>query len=75
MTPLAPFTATAQSNDAKYCKALSDTYRKTLAREATPRAEVPVAIAKCEAGDTAAGIPVVLEKAPTDAKVTLPPRP
>jgi hypothetical protein len=69
-----PFAAAAQSNDAKYCKALSDTYRQTVAKDTTPNADVPVAMAKCEAGDPAVGIPI-LEKALKDAKVNLPPRP
>ena len=37
-------------------------------------ADVPVAMAKCDAGDPAVGIPI-LEKALKDAKVNLPPRP
>ena len=36
-----PFAAAAQSNDAKYCKALSDTYRQTVAKDTTPNADVP----------------------------------
>jgi hypothetical protein len=67
-----PLAAAAQSDDAKYCAALSDLYRKTIARESTPNAEVPVAIAKCQAGDTS-GIPVI-EKALKDSKVELPSR-
>jgi hypothetical protein len=35
--------------------------------------DVPVAISKCDAGDTASGIPI-LEKTLKGAKVTLPPR-
>lgn len=68
-----PFTAFAQSADAKYCRALTDSYRETYSRSQNPVAEVPMAIAKCEAGDTATGIPI-LEKALRDAKVTLPSR-
>lgn len=67
-----PLTAFAQSDDARYCHALSETYRLTAARSEVD-AEVPVAIAKCKAGDTATGIPI-LEKALRDAKVTLPTR-
>jgi hypothetical protein len=67
-----PFTAFAQSADAKYCQALADVYRKTVAHDTTPNAEVPTAVAKCQAGDTS-GIPVI-EKALKDAKVELPPR-
>ncbi len=69
----APLAAFAQSADAKYCNALIDKYRNTVAKTADPAAEVPVAISKCQSGDTAAGIPV-LEKALRDAKVELPPR-
>ena len=67
-----PFTAVAQSADAKYCQALADVYRKTVAHDTTPNAAVPTAIAQCQAGDTS-GIPVI-EKALKDAKVDLPPR-
>jgi hypothetical protein len=69
---LAPFAAFGQSADAKYCQALSDLYRRTSPKDSTPDAEVPAAMAKCQAGDMS-GIPV-LEKALTDGKVTLPPR-
>ena len=68
-----PFTAFAQSADAKYCQALADVYRKTVAHDTTPNAAVPTAIAQCQAGDTS-GIPVI-ERALKDAKVDLPPRP
>jgi hypothetical protein len=67
-----PVAAFAQSADAKYCQALADLYRTTSAHDATPNAEVPIAVAKCQAGDTS-GIPVI-EKALKDAKVELPPR-
>lgn len=67
-----PVTAFAQSADAKYCQALADVYRKTSAHDATPNAGVPIAVAKCQAGDTS-GIPVI-EKALRDAKVEIPPR-
>jgi len=63
--------AFGQSADAKYCQSLADTYRK-LNKENLD-ANVPEAINQCNKGNTAAGIPV-LEKALTDAKVTLPPR-
>ena len=68
-----PVAAAAQSNDFAYCKALTDAYRHTASPHATPAVDVPVAMAKCEAGDTAIGIPV-LEQALTNAKVVLPPR-
>jgi hypothetical protein len=68
---LAPFTAFGQSADAKYCQSLADLYRK-LNKENLD-ATAPEAINQCNKGNTAAGIPV-LEKALTNAKVTLPPR-
>jgi hypothetical protein len=66
---LAPFTAFGQSADAKYCQSLADLYRTT--NKQNMDANVPEAINQCNKGNTAAGIPV-LEKALTDAKVTLP---
>jgi hypothetical protein len=68
---LAPLAALAQSADAKYCQALAETYRKIGV--ANTDAAIPEAINQCNQGNTAAGIPV-LEKALTDAKVSLPPR-
>jgi hypothetical protein len=68
---LAPFTAFGQSADVKYCQSLADLYRTT--NKQNMDANVPEAINQCNNGNTAAGIPV-LEKALTDAKVTLPPR-
>jgi hypothetical protein len=67
-----PFAAFGQSADAKYCAALIEKVRGELGG-AQASGDVPVAISKCNAGDTAAGIPV-LEKTLKDAKVTLPPR-
>jgi hypothetical protein len=67
-----PVAAVAQSNDFAYCKALTDAYRHTASPHAIPATDVPVAMAKCEAGDTAIGIPM-LEHALTNAKVVLPP--
>lgn len=73
-----PFAAAqAQSTDAAYCQALTDNYRTYVQdqnehRPAAPNAGVNAAIAQCQAGN-AAGIPV-LEKALTNAAVTLPPR-
>jgi hypothetical protein len=67
-----PFTAFAQSADAKYCQALANVYRNAVAHDTSPNAEVPIAVAKCQAGDTS-GIPVI-EQALKDAKVDLPPR-
>ena len=68
---LAPLTAFGQSADAKYCQSLADLYRTT--NKQNMDATVPEAINQCNKGNTAAGIPV-LEKALTNAKVTLPPR-
>jgi hypothetical protein len=68
---LAPVVAFGQSSDAQYCQALADLYRKV--NKNNYEANVPTAIAECNKGNTAAGIPV-LEKALTDAKVTLPTR-
>ena len=68
-----PLAAAAQSSDAGYCEALSTAYRSTIPKGANPTATVPVAMAKCAAGDTAIGIPV-LEQALRDARVTLPKR-
>jgi hypothetical protein len=74
-----PVVAFAQSNDAKYCEALTSKYQQYAgAREQQHRgqmldATIGTAIAKCKAGDTATGIPV-LEKALKDAKVDLPSR-
>jgi hypothetical protein len=68
-----PLAAAAQSNDTAYCAALSNTYRHTAPKGASPAVTIPVAMAKCAAGDTADGIPA-LEQALRNAKVTLPPR-
>jgi hypothetical protein len=69
---LLPLTASAQSNDAKYCTALADAYTRYVGRSDTqhrgpaPNASIKVAMDRCD-------IPV-LEKALTDAKVELPKR-
>jgi hypothetical protein len=67
-----PVAANAQSSDAAYCEALSRLYAREVGFN-PGSGDVPIAVAKCKEGDTAAGIPV-LEKALKDAKVTLPPR-
>ena len=59
-------------NDAAYCKALADKWREYTRRDSVAGA-APAAIAKCDAGDYAAGIPVLV-KILTDAKGPLPPR-
>lgn len=70
---LLPMTETlAQSNDANYCAALINLYR-TYVGANRASGDVPMAIAACNAGDTATGIPV-LEKALRDAQISLPPR-
>ena len=69
MALVLPFAALA--DDAAYCKALADAWRKTNSQ--SMGAEVPEAINQCNKGNTAAGIPV-LEKALKDAKMALPPR-
>ena len=68
-----PLAAFAQSDNAAYCQALTRAYRTTISKFADPAVAVPVAMAKCEAGDAADGIPV-LENALRNAKVALPPR-
>lgn len=65
--------ASAMVDDQTYCKRLEVTYRATHPRTQTPAATVPVAMAQCDAGDTAPAIPV-LEKALIDDKVELPSR-
>jgi hypothetical protein len=65
--------AVAQSaDDVAYCNALSASYR-TVNRGASPSGAGADAMAQC-ASNPGAGIPV-LERALTDAKVSLPPRP
>jgi hypothetical protein len=72
-----PVAASAQSNDAKYCTALSemyDAYIETAGDKggrATPT-EVVIAMDRCKS-DPARSIPV-LEKQLKAAKLTLPPR-
>ena len=68
-----PFTASAQTNDAAYCAALTKAYRNTASFHQTSSTAVPVAVAKCAAGDTSAGIPV-LEQALRNYGAKLPPR-
>jgi len=65
-------TAAVVTNDLAYCRQLSASYRRLLGGT---QSDVIAgdALAKCEAGDTAAGIPI-LTKLLTDAKVSLPPR-
>jgi hypothetical protein len=63
--------AAAPTNDQAYCAALARAWRNYDRTGA--QGPGPQAIAKCDAGDYASGIPV-LEKLLTDAKIVLPPR-
>jgi hypothetical protein len=65
--PIAAF-----ADDASYCKALSDTYRKEVGSSSSTAAGVPEAMTGCTT-NPAISIPV-LEKALKDNKVTLPKR-
>jgi OmpA family len=60
------------SNDLAYCRQLSALYRRNVSNS-NADAIAGDALAKCEAGDTATGIPI-LQKILTDARVPLPPR-
>ncbi len=62
----------APSNDLAYCRAMSQLYRRNVSNSNSDSVAGD-ALAKCEAGQTSVGIPV-LEKLLTDAKVTLPKR-
>jgi hypothetical protein len=74
-----PAAAFAQSSDANYCAALTQSYQRYVGqneakhRAQNPDATVNNAIAQCGSGNAASAIPV-LEKALRDAKVELPPR-
>ena len=63
--------ARAGMTDAEYCAALSTTYRNYRTSQADETAAA--AMAQCQAGNTAAGIPV-LENALTTARIPLPVR-
>jgi hypothetical protein len=69
--------APTASNDMAYCAELSALYRRYLGNSAEgktfPDVSAANAIADCERGNTAAGIPV-LEKKLRDARFTLPKR-
>lgn len=64
--------AAATMDDAAYCRALAAKWRDSVRRDSVD-ATGPAAIAKCDAGDYKAGIPVLV-KLLDDAKVPLPPR-
>jgi hypothetical protein len=66
--------ASAQSNDAKYCRALMDTYRDMNSSN-QPSVDIPIAMEKCQSGSDPAGAIAIFEKVLKNAKVTLPPRP
>lgn len=73
-----PFAASAQSDDAAYCAALSEKYTRYLGmnqgRGVQPQSlDAQVAVQKCAAGDAAGSIPA-LEKALQGARLELPPR-
>lgn len=63
--------AAAPMNDAAYCRALAQKWRDYDRTDASGPG--PQAIAKCDAGDYAGGIPTLV-KLLTDARVPLPPR-
>jgi hypothetical protein len=58
-------------SDAEYCRALSAKYRDYRTSQADE--EAAAAMAQCQAGNTAAGIPV-LERTLTAARIPLPAR-
>jgi hypothetical protein len=76
---LVPMAAWAQMSDADYCTALGQRYQKYVSDMQSGRApmaaqvDAQTAISNCQAGNTAAGIPV-LEQKLRDAKVDLPKR-
>ncbi|MBN9540724.1 MAG: OmpA family protein [Reyranella sp.] len=67
----APMAAATPMDDAAYCRALAAKWRDYDRTDASGPG--PQAIAKCDAGDYAAGIPTLV-KLLTDAKLPLPPR-
>ena len=68
-----PQQSSVQSNDAAYCASLSEMYRKAAPQHRDPSATVPTAIAQCQSGNSADGIPV-LEQALRNEGMTLPRR-
>jgi hypothetical protein len=64
--------AAPMTNEMAYCHRLSELYRRNVTRGQAD-AIAGDALAKCQAGDTRTGIPI-LEKLLTDARVPLPPR-
>ena len=62
-----PFAASAQSDDAAYCKALIQNYQRYVIKTGshnwnTGSLDGQVAMEQCRAGNTAAGIPVLEQK-------------
>ena len=78
-TILMPLAASAQMNDAAYCKALTQKYEVYIFTTSVGRSpgvgtvDGSVAIEQCKAGNTATGIPV-LEKKLRNARIDLPSR-
>ena len=76
---LMPLAASAQMNDAAYCKALTQKHEIYISNMSVGRSpgagtvDGNVAIEQCKAGNTAAGIPI-LEKKLRDARIDLPAR-
>jgi hypothetical protein len=76
---LVPAAASAQMNDADYCKALGQKYETYVSNMSSGRSPMPespdirIAMDDCKKGNTAAGIPV-LEQKLRNAKVDLPSR-
>lgn len=74
-----PGVALAQMTDAAYCKALSVSYLKYVSSSLTgqnpdpPPVDVQYAMSQCQAGNPAAGIPVLEQKLRAN-KVSLPSR-
>lgn len=74
---VAPQPLGAQTDDAIYCATLSELALRYLGKQQEgtnkPDSETKVAVDRCEAGDTASGIPI-LERKLRDGGFTLPAR-
>jgi hypothetical protein len=74
-----PLGASAQANDAAYCKTLSDLYERYVSNMGTGRSrgvttiDGSLAVEQCKSGNTAAAIPV-LERKLRDARIDVPAR-
>lgn len=79
LAALSPLAASAQAEDAAYCKALTrkyETYVSDMSRGGSPipgTVDGKAAIEQCRLGNTSVGIPV-LEQKLRNARVELPPR-